>query len=309
MKKRIQYGAASISAGWKSLGKYLLFSLLAFTSCIKEDSEACPPLQVEITVKDKNYFNVDNVPMEIRKNETLSFREYIPTLHYVLRDAETGSIVEEQGPFSPTGSEKTCTITFCECLPTGKYILTVWGGIPDNTSLTDRSLTHIIHTNGKEGSDVYLTSDTLVYDYQNNHYTIDMERVTGKLLIEITDLPATSRYMNERIDRVYERVNHLFSYLNPISVVKTATWEPTVEVVISTILAPSAGSTESLLHLDFYNTSTRSIPSLTPKDVSITLKRNELTTLKYAYSEERKDFFIYMLMGDTWEMIYDLNIN
>ena len=52
-----------------------------------------------------------------------------------------------------------------------------------------------------------------------------------------------------------------------------------------------------------------SVPLLTPKDVNITLKRNELTTLKYAYSEERKDFFIYMLMGDTWEMIYDLNIN
>ena len=181
--------------------------------------------------------------------------------------------------------------------------------MPDNTSLTDASLTHIIHPNGKEGSDVFLTTDTLVYDYQNSHYTVDMERVTGKLLIEITDLPANSWYMDERIDKIYERINHLFSYLGPISVVKTATWKSTSQIVISTILAPSTESAKSVLHLDFYNPLMLSVPLLTPKDVNITLKRNELTTLKYAYSEERKDFFIYMLMGDTWEKIYDLNIN
>lgn len=309
MKKSIQYVVTFISVRWKVLGKYLFFSLLFFVSCIKEDSEACPPLQVNIIVKDKNYFNVNNVPLEIRKSEMLPFREYIPTLRYALRDVETGSVVEEQGVFSVTGSEATYSITFCECLPIGKYVLTVWGGMPDDTSLTDAALTHIIHANGKEGSDVYLTHDTIVYDYQNNHFTVDMERVTGKLLVQVVDLPTTGRYMDERIDRIYGRVNHLFNYLNPISVAKMATWESAEGIVVSSILAPSTGSAQSVLHLDFYNTLTRSVPDFTPKDVNITLKRNELTALKYAYSEERNDFFIYILMGDTWEMIYDLNIN
>ena len=309
MRKSSQYGTVTIFTGWKSLGIFLLLFLFAFVSCIKEDSEACPPLQVNIIVKDKNYFNVNNVPLEARKSETLSFREYIPTLRYALRDVETGSVVEEQGLFSVIGSEATYSITFCECLPPGKYVLTVWGGMPDDTSLTDAALTHIIHANGKEGSDVYLTHDTIVYDYQNNHFTVDMERVTGKLLVQVVDLPTTGRYMDERIDRIYERVNHLFNYLNPISVAKMATWESAEGVVVSSILAPSTGSAQSVLHLDFYNTLTRSVPDFTPKDVNITLKRNELTALKYAYSEERNDFFIYILMGDTWEMIYDLNIN
>ena len=309
MRKGAQYGTVTIFTGWKSLGIFLLLFLLAFVSCIKEDSEVCPPLQVNIIVKDKNYFNISNVPLETRKSETLPFREYIPTLHYVLRDAETGSVVEEQGLFRVTGSEATYSITFCEWLPTGKYVLTVWGGMPDDTSLTDAALTHIIHANGKEGSDVYLTNDTIVYDYQNNYFTVDMERVTGKLLVQVVDLPTTSRYMDERIDRIYERVNHLFNYLNPISVAKMATWESAEGIVVSSILAPSTGSAQSVLHLGFYNTLTRSVPDFTPKDVNITLKRNELTTLKYAYSEERNDFFIYILMGDTWEMIYDLNIN
>mgnify|MGYP000640723134 FL=1 len=110
MRKGAQYGTVTIFTGWKSLGIFLLLFLLAFVSCIKEDSEVCPPLQVNIIVKDKNYFNISNVPLETRKSETLPFREYIPTLHYVLRDAETGSVVEEQGLFSVTGSEATYSI-------------------------------------------------------------------------------------------------------------------------------------------------------------------------------------------------------
>ena len=62
MRKSSQYGTVTIFTGWKSLGIFLLLFLFAFVSCIKEDSEACPPLQVNIIVKDKNYFNVNNVP-------------------------------------------------------------------------------------------------------------------------------------------------------------------------------------------------------------------------------------------------------
>lgn len=53
MRKGAQYGTVTIFTGWKSLGIFLLLFLLAFVSCIKEDSEVCPPLQVNIIVKDK----------------------------------------------------------------------------------------------------------------------------------------------------------------------------------------------------------------------------------------------------------------
>lgn len=309
MKKSVKNVLLSYFTGWKSKGILPFSSLLILASCIYEDLEPCPPLQVDIIVKDKNYFNIDDVPLEVRKSESLAFREYIPTLHYTLRDAETGNIAEQKGLFEVTGNETAYSITFCECVLPGKYVLTVWGGQPDDTSLTDNALTHIIHANGKEGSDVYLTSDTIVYDLQNTHYTVDMERVTGKLLIQVIDLPTTSRYMDERMNQIYERVNHQFNYRNSVSVEKLTTWEPSSEIVTATILAPSVEGIQPLFHLDFYNNLTRNVPVLTPKDVNITLKRNELTTLKYAYSEEQNDFFIYILMGDTWEIIYDLDIN
>lgn len=170
--------------------QYLLISIATLpllSSCIRDDVEPCPPLQVEISVKDKNYFNVDNVPLEARKSESLAFREYVPTLYYALRDASTGEIVEEQGVFSITGSEPTQSVTFCECLPFGKYVLTVWGGLADNTPLTDQSLTSILHANRTEANDIYLTHDTLVYDLQHTNYSAALQRVTGKLVIQITN--------------------------------------------------------------------------------------------------------------------------
>lgn len=46
----------------------------------------------------------------------------------------------------------------------------MWGGLTDNASLRDQSLTNILHTNQTEGNDIYLVHNTLVYDIENTHY-------------------------------------------------------------------------------------------------------------------------------------------
>lgn len=73
--------------------------LLTSHACVRDEIEPCPPLQVNIEVKDKNYFNVDKVELEEKLSEELAFRAYIPTLHYTLRDATTGKAVAEPGRF------------------------------------------------------------------------------------------------------------------------------------------------------------------------------------------------------------------
>ena len=54
---------------------YLFISLWLHISCIKEEIKPCPPLQINIAVKDKNYFNINNVELEEYKEENLSFRD------------------------------------------------------------------------------------------------------------------------------------------------------------------------------------------------------------------------------------------
>lgn len=293
----------------KQIGYYLLLAPLLLSSCIHDDLDSCPILQVQLTVTDKNYSNVNSVLQETPKSETLAFNEYIPTLYYALRNAATGNIVEEKGVFAVTGSEQTLPLNFGSSLPFGKYVLTVWGGLPDNTVLTDKSMTSIIHKGTQEGSDIYLVHDTLTYDLNNYNYTLGMKRVTGKLILEVTNLPATVRYANKSIGNIYQQVNYQFAYTNPITVSKSDTWASAEEVVLRTKLAPSTGSLKSALHIDFYDNPSLTTPTLTPKDVNVTMKRNELTALKYVYSEVAKDFQIYIWMNDDWEIINDLDIN
>lgn len=287
----------------------LIATFPLLSSCIRDDLKPCPPLQVELTVKDKNYFNINNVPLETRKSESLAFQAYVPTLYYTLRDAATGDIIEEQGVFNVTDNAPTHSVTFCECLPFGKYVLTVWGGLTDNSQLTDNSLTAILHASQVEAKDIYLAHDTLVYDDQHVHYSLDLQRTTGKLLVQIVDLPTTVLYEDNSIGQIYERVNHKFEYSNPITVRKQDAWNTAPDVVLYTILAPSVGELQSPVHINLYDKAERTAPILTPKDVNVTLKRNELTTLKYVYDDEKRDFNIFLLIDDAWEIIYNLDID
>ena len=160
----------------KNIAYILLLSIVLCSSCVRDEIEPCPPLTVNITVKDKNYFNVDKVALEERKSEDLAFKEYVPTLYYQLRSAVTGEVVEEQGVFEVTGDGKAFPITFCECIPHGKYVLTTWGGLKDNTPLGDDPTSIEFHLNHAEGKDIYMTNDTLDYDAWNYDYTVEMYR-------------------------------------------------------------------------------------------------------------------------------------
>lgn len=286
---------------------YILLSLLALSGCVRDDIAPCPPLQVRIAVKDKNYFNVDKVELEERKNEELPFREYVPTLYYMLRDAATGEVVEEQGVFEVTGDEKTVPVTFCDCLPHGKYILTVWGGLDDLKPLGDDHTTIAFHPDHAEGNDIYMTNDTLVYDAWNYDYTVEMERTKGKLIIQAVNLPDSVRWSDKTVSGLYETLDGGFHYAGTTSVHTQAGWGAGAAVVTKTVLTPSSEKDGSVLDVNFYDSEQRLTPTFMPKDVNITMKRNELTVLRYVYEGDGK-FTIYILMDDSWDVIYDMDI-
>lgn len=287
----------------------LVFTLLGTSSCVRDEIEPCPPLQVNITVKDKNYFNVDKVEQEERLSDDLAFREYVQTLYYALRDAATGEVVEEQGVFEVTGDEKTFPITFCDCIPHGKYVLTVWGGLKDNTPLGKDRFTAILHENYKEGDDFYLTTDTLVYDAWTYNHTVDMERTKGKLVILAENLPENMNYSDKTVSGLYQDVNCNFFYSDQTEVRTSAEWKPMPEIITKTVLAPSVKEKGSKVNVNLYDKPDRVTPVLTPKDVNVTMRRNELTVLRYVYDDGKGDFNIYVLVNDVWEMLHNMNID
>ena len=286
----------------------MLLTTAALSSCVRDEIEPCPPLQVNITVKDKNYFNVDKVELEERLPENLAFREYIPTLHYTLRDAATGEVVEEQGVFTVEGDGKTFPITFCDCIPHGKYILTVWGGLDDINPLADDRTSVAFHPESMEENDIYLTNDTLVYDAWNYDYTVDMERTKGKLVIQAANLPASIDRTDKSVNGLYGKVGSDFKYSDETRVYTETRWNAPVEIVTKTVLAPSVQKDGSVLDVNFYTAAGNDIPVFMPKKLNITMKRNELTVLRYVYDEGKGDFTIYILVNAAWQQVVDLDI-
>ena len=295
---------------FKSPWLLLLLSVPLLASCIRDQLDDCPPLHVEIGVKDKNYFNVDNVDMEERRSDSLAFREYVPTLLYILRDAETGEVVEEQGVFSVEGDGKTEPVDFCPCLPHGKYILTVWGGLDDLSQLSPDHLSLELHRDRQQGGDVYLVSDTLVYDAYSYNYRVDMERTKGKLIVQAENLPGHYNLVNIDVSGIYGKVNSNFKYSGNADVCSKPPIPLEPKVRTEMFLAPSVKERGSVLDVSFNKqTSETEDKPLSPDDVSITMLRNEITVLRYVWDKDRNDFIVYMLVNDNWEQVHGMVID
>lgn len=285
---------------------YILCPLMVLVSCIRDEIPPCPDLSVQIGVKDKNYFNVRKVDQEETLSEDLAFREYVPTLCYRLCPLGSGEPVEERELFEVTGEDKTHSIRFSDQLPHGTYVLTVWGGMKDLSSLDADRTSLTLHPGGAEGDDVYMTCDTLVYDAWNYDYTVEMERVKGKLVVLAMNLPDDIAWSDRTVSGLYGTVDGCFAYSGMTAVSARSEWTPAKEVVTKTLLSPSHAK-GTTLKVNFYDAPEMTIPAAVPDDVTITMRRNELTVLKYVYEEGR--FSIYILVNDNWEKVHGMVID
>ncbi len=290
------------------IGCWLLALLSVLCSCVREDIPPCPVLSVQVTVKDKNYFNVRQVEQEPARSEDLAFREYVPTLYYRLCPLGSDDAVAEEGLFEVTGEEQEYTIRFSDALPHGTYVLTVWGGLKDLSAL-DASRTSLdLHPDGTEGEDVYLTHDTLVYDAWNYDYTVEMERTKGKLIVLATNLPSDIRWSGQTDNGLYRTVDRTFDYAGQTAVTTVGEWASAEQAILTkTVLSPSPQTNGTVQQMRFYDAADRLIPAAVPDDVTLTVRRNELTVLKYVYEEER--FIVFVLVNGDWERIHDMVID
>ncbi len=287
---------------------YFFCLLSAFSSCIRDEIPPCPALSVQIAVKDKNYSNVRKVEQETALSEDLAFREYVPTLYYRLCPLGSNDPVAEQELFEVTGDEREYAVRFSDDLPHGTYVLTVWGGMKDLSSLdADRNVL-TLHPEGTEGEDVYMTNDTLVYDAWNYGYTVEMERTKGKLIVLAANLPSDIRWSGQTDDGLSRTVDRSFGYSGTTGVSTAGEWASAEETVVTkTLLSPSLQAEGTVQKMQFYDAPDRTVPAAVPDDVRITMRRNELTVLKYVYDDGR--FSIYILVDDNWEKVHGMVID
>lgn len=301
---------------------FIFILLPSLSGCLRDELPPCPPLKVSIGVKDKNYFNIDQVVRQgltVKKDENLPFKEYVSTLFYSLQDAESGEILIKKSTFTVEGDEKEYNITFPQELPYGKYVLVVWGNIQSDEPLGEDATDAELEKYETWKNDVYMISDTLDYRYQNENFHVELERTKGKLIVQAVDLPSYIDFSTKNINNVYSFINSNFEYSNAIEVKTEIHWEQPNDIVTETLLCPSTGKENSKMAVTFFDYSTvaeetasREVRSLSPEDIYITMGRNEITVVKYVYVREGDpdtgEILAYILINDHWESQHNMEI-
>lgn len=312
-----------MSKGIKILYVLPVAVCLLWSSCIRDSIPPCPPLQVTLTVKDKNYFNIDDavkLGLMERKAENLPFRDYVSTLYYIVHDAE-GKVVAEQKNTLVDNDDQTQLITLPESLPYGKYTLTVWGNMKSDEPLDEDATTAEMEAVGAAANDIYLASATFDYRYGNEKHTLAMERTKGDLLIKAEGIPENIDFSTKDIQDIYNFVDNGFHYSSLTDIHTELDWQDIrSEIKSETLMCPSPsyeGSTLSVMFIDKSAAGSQGraayYPTLEPQDINITMGRNEITILKYVYVDEggssEGDFEIYLRVNDNWELLHDMELD
>ncbi len=292
-----------------------VFAVLAFCSCVREDIQPCPPLQIMFGVEDRNYDNIDDVTAEgldVRRGDNEPFRAFVGSLYYVVEDYSTHEIVvEKRIPVVEGDDMRVACEGIDEELPFGRYIVTAWGNLPGEAVVdNDGGLrSSVLHPDGLEGNDIYMVCDTIDYDYDNGLHNVDLRRVNGKMLIEVRNLPADVRWSAKTVDNVAGCVNTRFEYSGAELVRAKEEWNGESRILTDTYLAPSAGRQPSVLDVEFYDDASRTNAVCKPAPVKVPLSRNHITVVRYDYDAETGMCEIFMLVDSRWENIHDLEID
>lgn len=312
-----------MSKGIKILYVLPVTVCLLWSSCIRDSIPPCPPLQVTLTVKDKNYFNIDDavkLGLMERKAENLPFRDYVSTLYYIVHDAK-GKVVAEQKNTLVDNDDQTQLITLPESLPYGKYTLTVWGNMKSDEPLGEDATTAEMEAVGVAANDIYLASATFDYRYGNEEHLLAMERTKGDLLIKTEGIPDNIDFSTKDIQDIYNFVDNGFQYSTLTDIHTELDWqEIRSEIKSETLMCPSPsyeGSTLSVMFIDKSAAGSQGraayYPTLEPQDINITMGRNEITILKYVYVDEggsgEGDFEIYLRVNDNWELLHGMELD
>lgn len=307
-----------MSKGIKILYVLPVAVCLLWSSCIRDSIPPCPPLQVTLTVKDKNYFNInDAVKLGLmeRKAENLPFRDYVSTLYYIVHDAE-GKVVAEQKNTLVDNNDQTQLITLPESLPYGKYTLTVWGNMKSDEPLGEDATTAEMEAVGAAANDIYLASATFDYRYGNEEHSLAMERTKGNLLIKAEGIPDNIDFSTKDIEDIFGLVDNGFNYSKLTDIHTELDWMVHNDIMSQTLMCPSPsyeGSTLSVMFIDKSAVQTQQgraatlAPTLEPQDVHITMGRNEITILKYVYTAD-KTFDVFVRVNDNWEDIHGMEV-
>lgn len=281
------------------INRFCMVALLGLvSSCIHKDFSDCPADKylVKVSVKDKNYANINSFPELASVAEDSPFRFFAGTIYYTLTDAATGSLVRESAVAAVSGDDAAYLITFDD-IPAGEYALTVWSNV------TTDYPAGILHQDGKEHTDIYLATRTLKFDYSYQTAELALQRAKGELLLLCRNFPPAVTGIGQTVTNVYQKVDAGFSYSGSTHVDKRGVFQP----VLTTLLAPSSEG-RSKLKLNFYTGTAQRSLFLDLPEMDLTVKRNEISAIAVDFKEADGIYEVWTFINGQWTMTHRLDI-
>lgn len=299
-----------------SILKILALSLvIVFSSCINDSITDCPPLKIKVVVKDKNYFNIDFIDLISPKDEDLPFGEYIPTLSYALIDRVSGKVVDSATIKTSNLVDNHFDLQFDSRIGYGSYRLSLWGGHEDDNRLSTGFKHMALHTVIGSGSDIYLSTKEIDYTPATDQHQMEMQRIKGKLLVYVENLPSKYKYIRSKISGVYGKVTTLLEYSEEANVESIHPINPEFSCLAKVHVAPSLKIDQSKLSLDLLedNSVLRNENPLSENildGLPLAIKRNEITAIKIVYKGEPDgNHRLLALIDNSWEQIHNSEID
>lgn len=299
-----------------SILKILALSLVVvFSSCINDSITDCPPLKIKVVVKDKNYFNIDFIDLISPKDEDLPFGQYIPTLSYALIDRVSGKVVDSATIKTTNLVDNHFDLQFGSRIGYGSYRLSVWGGHEDDSRLSKGFKDMALHTVIGSGSDIYLSTKEIDYTPATDQHQMEMQRIKGKLLVYVENLPSKYKYIRSKISGVYGKVTTLLEYSEEANVEAIHPINPEFSCLAKVHVAPSLKIDQSKLSLDLLedNSVLRNENPLSENildGLPLAIKRNEITAIKIVYKGEPDgNHRLLALIDNSWEQIHNSEID
>lgn len=282
----------------------IISSLLFFTACVYDDLPPCPALTLNVGVEDYNYSNAATFDTESLRPTNGPLSTYVSTLSWSVTDVATGRVVAERAAYAAPNDRCTDTVTLPDTLPFGRYVVSVWGSMPEGLDFPD------LANLDDPDDDPYLVHDTLTYDARHANHTVLLRRIKSKLDITVEGLPeawgASSSQKKET--GLYEECDKSFVYDGEMQTGNRSHFKSHEGVNTHTVLPPSVGHNQTTVTIRIYDPQGNEIPQLTPRPVTTTLYRNTITALRYVYVIEKQDYDIYVRINDDWEVINNMVI-
>lgn len=278
--------------------------MLLFYSCLEEEpGNGCPDqYQITLNVKDKNYDNIRDIPELNAVDENLPFKAYVSEFSYQLKSLATGQVVAAQSYQPVTSAEKFLTLSF-EGLPAGAYQLVTSGNLPGMEDSGEALIS--LHPEGEESSDIYLSSDTLLFSDTPASKEVYMKRTKGNLVVICKNFPAETDKILLRTNSVSLNINKNLEYTRSTSVTKTF---PGQTPILQTWLAPSVSEKLSSMTLLLFSPQNRE-PYLIMPDIKFKIERNKITELMVDFNEAANIIEISIRIDGRWSIIHQLILN